>query len=716
MTQDGQKPIEEDLTAYLDDELDEDGVARIEAYLEESPEARRRLEELRKISSFVGGLPRGQAPEDLGETVIARLERETLFDGIDPHASATATPPGVLSFGRLVGAAAVILVAVLAGYLTIDYVQQERRDSLFLASAEKQADDELDELAEQQREDAKTRRGPEETPPPKAPPRLLGESGLADSPPSAKRGPTEEAREDNVPPPSAESLAKKGRRRPVRAKSAPKSKAMGRAALDGTEAHREKSAVSESEEVNLEPPLAVARKPRGKAGAPTRGRHRKAEDGEASVRRSKTDSGRPIAKTGQAVETKETQPSPEKGAAQVAMVPPSPEAAAPKELARMEPKATVASRPAQADEGGLRVADQLAKGITAGELSRQRVAQEPVQLQLTASDAEHQTELLWMLKGFFARHRLTDAQTLPPDRKVDREKQFFAEQRATTRPDAQRVILVRSEPRVLDQMLSELSQVAPEQVRVALVTPTIHAQGWKQSQLAAQMLKVSPRGGKRRPKQRTRDRTATAEASPPNAPLPLASQALRSSGIVAGDRGDQGGRDDAMSARKAWTTPGAMKGPGKPTRESTFAYDEPIGPLFGRPTSTRPRGKAMERQKTRSRGFAKAQAAKDEREGRSLRSLGYVARSTTQVSQGSIATRRTDAAQAQAPMDLVERSEAEAKGPKSLKGAPTQVKQPPTREAPLRRSGLHRRHKPALADVSKDELVTVVITIDQARP
>jgi len=135
MTPDETRQIESHFSAYLDGELDEATRAAVEAHLVASPEARRRLEELRRVASLVGGLPRGEAPEDMSDAIFARLEREELMAGAGGVPSASPTPPGALNFGRLVGAAAVLMVAGLASYLAIDAVQESRRAPLQIADA-----------------------------------------------------------------------------------------------------------------------------------------------------------------------------------------------------------------------------------------------------------------------------------------------------------------------------------------------------------------------------------------------------------------------------------------------------------------------------------------------------------------------------------------------------------------------------------------------------
>jgi anti-sigma factor RsiW len=63
------------MTAYLDDALEAGDAESFERWLEESPEARREVESLRKILSVVRELPEVEAPPDFYEKVSKKLRR-----------------------------------------------------------------------------------------------------------------------------------------------------------------------------------------------------------------------------------------------------------------------------------------------------------------------------------------------------------------------------------------------------------------------------------------------------------------------------------------------------------------------------------------------------------------------------------------------------------------------------------------------------------------
>ncbi len=113
----------EELSAYLDGELDEQTRAKVEAYLASDAEGRRVLAELRQARALLQDLPRGHAPEDFLDSITARLERRQLLGGEVP----TAGRFGGFGrrFGRLVASAAVIFLAVTVGYVTYRHVGRE---------------------------------------------------------------------------------------------------------------------------------------------------------------------------------------------------------------------------------------------------------------------------------------------------------------------------------------------------------------------------------------------------------------------------------------------------------------------------------------------------------------------------------------------------------------------------------------------------------------
>lgn len=67
------------VSAYLDDELDASGRARVEAWMAASPEARREVEQMKRVLSLVRGLPDVKAPEGFADRVERRFRRERAF-------------------------------------------------------------------------------------------------------------------------------------------------------------------------------------------------------------------------------------------------------------------------------------------------------------------------------------------------------------------------------------------------------------------------------------------------------------------------------------------------------------------------------------------------------------------------------------------------------------------------------------------------------------
>jgi anti-sigma factor RsiW len=69
------------MSAYLDAELDPAETAQFERYLDESPEARDELEDLRKMMKLVGSLGSVEAPHDFYEKLSRRLRRRQGLSG-----------------------------------------------------------------------------------------------------------------------------------------------------------------------------------------------------------------------------------------------------------------------------------------------------------------------------------------------------------------------------------------------------------------------------------------------------------------------------------------------------------------------------------------------------------------------------------------------------------------------------------------------------------
>ncbi len=105
-----QEIIESKLCAFVDGEVDEAGRAEIEKHLLANPQHRRLLEELRRTSALLRGLPRESSPPEMAESFNAQLERSVLLHGIG---SEVARPSLRINSGpQLYAAAAIILLTV----------------------------------------------------------------------------------------------------------------------------------------------------------------------------------------------------------------------------------------------------------------------------------------------------------------------------------------------------------------------------------------------------------------------------------------------------------------------------------------------------------------------------------------------------------------------------------------------------------------------------
>ena len=78
MTELNRDNLNEYLSAYIDDELDESERAEVERLLRADPAVRSRLEALRQTVNLVNALPRQNAPPDLLDDLTNRAERELL--------------------------------------------------------------------------------------------------------------------------------------------------------------------------------------------------------------------------------------------------------------------------------------------------------------------------------------------------------------------------------------------------------------------------------------------------------------------------------------------------------------------------------------------------------------------------------------------------------------------------------------------------------------
>jgi anti-sigma factor RsiW len=98
------------MTAYLDHELEGQDAEQFEKLLEESPEARREIEDLQKILTIVRDLPEVEAPPDFYENVAKKLRRRR--GGAEGVLSVMALPFQVLSI--------FVVMVIAATYLMIE--------------------------------------------------------------------------------------------------------------------------------------------------------------------------------------------------------------------------------------------------------------------------------------------------------------------------------------------------------------------------------------------------------------------------------------------------------------------------------------------------------------------------------------------------------------------------------------------------------------------
>jgi hypothetical protein len=105
------QPAEELLSAYLDGAATPDERRDVEAWLEESPEARRTLNDFGRLSTALRSLPRREAPPEFAAQVMQSIERTMLLP-----AQAASSPAARRSHSRwlTVAAPVVTLAAMLA--------------------------------------------------------------------------------------------------------------------------------------------------------------------------------------------------------------------------------------------------------------------------------------------------------------------------------------------------------------------------------------------------------------------------------------------------------------------------------------------------------------------------------------------------------------------------------------------------------------------------
>lgn len=107
---DGDQTFSSQLSAYLDDQLAPRERGRLEKALAEDPALRAELEGLEAARRLLRRLPREEAPADLAEAVLARLERQRLL-----RQSEQAPAARSLGWMRYVAMAAAVAIAVGLG-------------------------------------------------------------------------------------------------------------------------------------------------------------------------------------------------------------------------------------------------------------------------------------------------------------------------------------------------------------------------------------------------------------------------------------------------------------------------------------------------------------------------------------------------------------------------------------------------------------------------
>jgi len=469
--------FEEHLSAYLDEELDEKLHAQVARHIEKCSKCRQALAELRRVATWVHDLPRGTAPADLSETLVARLEREQLYGGLDALPAQPSIPPGALRFGRLVASAAVILLTVTAGYLTIDYVRQSRRAEVRLADAERIPAGFPSGEAALVAKDSKT-----------APSGLSNEIAQI----AGSSAPEKVA----MPVPPAAPLAAPA--------EAPMMMAKAKKAQEPSVAVP--VAVAKFAEP-ARPPIVVEATATSR---PTTGESRMLlpPPGGVAV-------GRPSASS----------PSTQKGGdvfremlarASTVLFPsaePVPTAAKPGRPAASQPTSNGSSewgygRPRTAGTGSTQtvLTDRLDEGITVEELEQHAMDQEPVQLVLSANNAAEREQVARELRSFFARNAIVDARSLGAKTPVDTASNFYMLQAVPSSQASSEQFLFRGTPTQVSTLVDEISQSRRSNVQVVLNTPALQANGWEKANQVAQMLREPPsqavRRGGRSPRSR----------------------------------------------------------------------------------------------------------------------------------------------------------------------------------------------------------------------
>ena len=124
------------MTAYLDDALEDGDAESFERYLDESPDARREMEELQKILSVVRELPDIEAPPDFYDKLAKKLRRR--------RAGSDNSPLSLLSLPFQVLSILVIMV-IAATYLMLE-IERENATIEKDPSAAKAKQNELEQV------------------------------------------------------------------------------------------------------------------------------------------------------------------------------------------------------------------------------------------------------------------------------------------------------------------------------------------------------------------------------------------------------------------------------------------------------------------------------------------------------------------------------------------------------------------------------------------
>jgi hypothetical protein len=111
-----QEIIESRLATYIDGELDDAERLEIEQHLQQNPQYRRVIEDLRKQRDLLRGLPRETAPLELSEAFTNQLERQVL---LEPRSEKERPPMRIYAIPRIAAAAAIVFLTV--GLATIVY-------------------------------------------------------------------------------------------------------------------------------------------------------------------------------------------------------------------------------------------------------------------------------------------------------------------------------------------------------------------------------------------------------------------------------------------------------------------------------------------------------------------------------------------------------------------------------------------------------------------